>query len=212
MSGMKKLIVFVMAMILLTSAAFAATTAVDNINFTIDEGELSIVSTGSLTFANLPLNDPQFDANGIRTINADSTSDLTYVLTDARGTGAGWHMDLEFSNLQTPADSDGNFHTQYVEVAQSATTGQTITADTTKGQDVDATNGPKIAADIAFDATIPPVKMASQKMLTTAVDYGMGKYTYVPKCENQFRIRVHDANAFAGVYSGTVTATIVTAP
>ncbi len=178
--------VFVMA--ILAGQAYCATTATPNATVTVSAGSLSISSTGSITLPSLTLDGDDHDLT--------ATSAPTFTLTDATGSGSGWNVTLQSADF-----SAGGGKT--ISAAQfKFTSGGTVTK--VKGQQVDATNGPK---ETALSASALDT---SRKIITTAAGYGKGKYTYAPTAAD-FVLTV-TADALAGDYTAVVTATIVTGP
>jgi len=174
--------------LLLSAPLYAATTATPQASITISGGALSVSSSGSVTLPALTLDGDDHDQT--------ATAAPSFTLIDARGNNGGWNVTFQssdFSDGGTNTISAGNFK---------FTSGGTITK--VSGQAVDVTNGPKETAlsSVSLDT--------ARKVITAAVNYGKGKYTYDPTA-GDFVLTV-SADTIAASYSATLTATIVAGP
>jgi len=167
--------------------AFADTTTQPPAYITINPGSLAISSSGQIDLTAVDLDGEDHDSSG--------TGAPSFTLIDATGSGAGWNITFESTDF-----SDGS-HT--IPASQfKFTSGGSIAMVT--GQAVDPSYGP-----IETGLSSAPLDSA-QKVITTATDYGKGKYTYDPSA-GDFVLTVY-ADTMAGAYTATVTATIVSGP
>ncbi len=168
--------------ITVTAIALVATMAIAGAAFALG---VSGVITGTAGIALDPGSAPSF----ADTLNgADQT--VTYqpglTVTDARGSGAGWHLTAQATPL-----SDGT-HTliqDITTVAQNCASGSTCTLPTS--------------------AVSLPVLMGSSgtSFYSSAANYGLGKVAVNPTVAVAI-----PGNAFAGTYSSTVTFAAVAGP
>lgn len=168
----------------------AATTTTPQATIQINAGSLAISGTGSITFAALTLDGDDHSVS--------PTAAPTFTLTDATGSGAGWNVTLQstdFSDGGSKSIAASNF---------TFTNGGGSTIVKVKGQNVDPTNGPK-------ESSLSGAGLdSSRKVITTAVGYGKGKYTYTQVTTN-YALLV-GADTLAASYTATVTATIASGP
>ena len=110
-------------------------------------------------------------------------------IVDARGTGAGWNLQISATTL-----SDGAGHTlaqgQVGSVAQACTAGSTCTPATSSG--------------IAYPLTIGTT---AAKVFNAALNTGLGKLNITPTINVAI-----PGNAYAGTYTSTVTLAAATGP
>jgi hypothetical protein len=133
-------------------------------------------------------------ATGTITNTIDGTDQTaTYApvlnLVDARGTGAGWNL-----QISATAFTDGASHTlnqgQVASVAQACKAGSTCTLATSAG--------------ITYPLTIGTT---AQKFFSAALNTGLGKIDVTPTLNVAI-----PGNAYAGTYTSTVTLAAVTGP
>jgi len=203
----KRLMVAAFAVLLvaaMTMGAFAATEKVDPTQFRIDAGELWIETQAgtTLTFGNLTVGGIDFDSSG--NYIHKSTTAPGYTMADQTGTGQGWHV---IFTCPTLACTNPNALSQHLEVAYKNDSTNIAVRSTSEAQPVHATNGPK--------ALTPAVDVQNMndpvRVVTTAEGYGMGVYTYALGQDN-FSVKITRSTAYAGTYSGTLTATIIPGP
>jgi hypothetical protein len=153
-------------------------------------GTLTTTATVTGT-AGISLNVP---ATAAITNTLDGTDQIaTYApvlsLIDARGTGAGWNL-----QISATAFSDGASHTlaqgQVGSVAQACKAGSTCTVATSSG--------------ITYPLTIGTV---AAKVFNAALNTGLGKLDVTPTINVSI-----PGNAYAGVYTSVVTIAATTGP
>jgi hypothetical protein len=186
---MKKLLLALMMVALLSTVAMAA---VQNqpVSQVVSAGSLMIAGNGDFAFDALTLSAIPFTAGIYETA---PTAEPTFTLTDFRGTGQGWNVVVKCTAITAGGHS---LDFKYAQTSANATVTKVL------GQAVNGTNGPKIE-DIT-EATIPSDTLA----VNTNEGYGMGQYTYTLGAE---KIVVPDT-AYAGTYTGTFTASIISGP
>ena len=185
----KKQILGLAAAGLMSLTLAAPALAADDTNITVTGGDLSITADPTVP-----------DFTGITldgTAQTDTTTLAAFEVNDARGTGVGWHVNVQASQF---AEHNG---TSYVASGKTLATGSltmsapTLAADGTSSTVPTVTSGP-YTIDVAS-----PVEIAS-----AAADAGMGKYDF---SSTTFTLSV-PASAFAKTYRSNVTVDVVTGP
>lgn len=175
-----------------TCFAFAtgaqASTATGSV--TVASGGLTISTvTSTVNFGTVTL-------NGVdQTVTASAGPSFSII--DGTGSSAGWNVTFSATNF-----SDGGTNSIANTNFTFNPTGGTITR--VGGQTIDATNGPKETGGGAVDLS------AARKVVTTAVGYGKGKYTYTP-LDSNFSLTV-PATTIVASYTSTLTATVASGP
>ncbi len=112
-------------------------------------------------------------------------------IIDCRGSGQGWHLTFELSDLQSPQGA--NLRAE--NVSYTASGGSVVVLD-----GLPLTAGGPLETGSSQSLEIP------QRVLVSAPESGMGTYRWLPNPE-RFRF-VIPATALAGNYRGTLTVTI----
>lgn len=153
------------------------------------------VNAGTLGF-DQPLGTPAFSAFTSVTLNGSpqvtSANLAPYIVTDATGSGSGWNVTIQLSQLTNASHTlpmDSVHTTAGVVKADPGTTSPAPTMSALTGA-----NG----ADHA----------SPQKLASAAVNEGMGVYLVSPK---PFVLTV-PANAYVGTYASTVTVAVNSGP
>jgi hypothetical protein len=134
-------------------------------------------------------------AHGAQTQNGT----VTLTADDSSGSGAGWNVTLRSSDFVYTGTNGGT----NIPAANFSLT--TINAPTaTAGEAVDGANGPMVPAGLSAGQ---PTLESGVTVLQARPNYGMGTYTQVIGTR-----LVVPALSRAGTYTGTLTATIATAP
>lgn len=126
------------------------------------------------------------------------TFQVPFTLEDSRGTGDGWNTTISATQFTT-----GGTTPRTLDTAATSMTALGVTA--AAGTTTTAPSGNTITYPLALTAaaTAPP----TAKFYSAAKDSGMGSFTLTPT----FEVKV-PANAYAGVYSSTLTLAAVTGP
>ncbi|MBC8196068.1 MAG: WxL domain-containing protein [Acidimicrobiia bacterium] len=155
---------------------------------------VSIVGS-SLSSATVPI---VFSAVTLDGSDSTPTGSATWAVNDSRGTGTGWNITLvatdftgTFGELVRTVDISEPDQDLLVRV-ESINTSSGNTAPTTPA---------------ASDTSVPFTGETPLKILTAAVNTGMGVYTYVPTFTLKF-----PAEGYAVSYSGTITVTLSAVP
>lgn len=177
------------ALALLTGpvVAGAATTAAPTVTGTITGGALSLATSAA----------PTFSAN---LASGDSTPTFTIPLTatDTTGTGAGWNLTVTSTQYTTGGATP---HT----LAANASTLTGVTATCASGSCTNATNA--ITYPVAVPASGTAPGPTAVKFFNAAAGTGLGSFTVTPT------VGVFvPGTSFAGSYTSTVTASIVSGP
>ena len=145
------------------------------------------LTSGSLSLTTNPVDFGTLELSGVdQTID---TTPLDWVGVDATGTGAGWHVTVSSTDLTT--------------------TGGTITVDNLKLQLLDV-NIVAVAGNVKPVSQVTsyqPLSGAALKILSAAVDTGMGPYIFPP----DFRLNV-PVESVPGVYAAFLTVTVNSGP
>jgi hypothetical protein len=153
-------------------------------------GTLTATATVSGT-AGISLNLPANPSITDTLDGSDQTATYAPLLgvVDARGTGAGWHLQISATTF-----TDGASHTlapgTLAAVAQACTTGSTCTTATSSG--------------ISYPLTIGTT---AATFFSAALDTGLGKIDLTPTINVAI-----PGNAYAGTYTSTVTLAATTGP
>jgi hypothetical protein len=186
----KKVVATVMAFGIAATAfstqSFADTTS------TVDGGSLS---GGNITFSPLSA-----QLNGSQTTTSANWSIAN--ITDARGTGAGWNLSVSLTQFKE-VDGTGAY----------ATGGKILATNSLKVKTVPTIEQKDLTSSAT--STITPVESGTAldtgstvKLLSAAVDGGMGSYTF----GNLGVELTIPANAYAKTYKTEATVTLNTAP
>jgi hypothetical protein len=194
---MKKVITLLVALMLLTSAAFAATTVNMNVQIILEGGELQIAKTSNFEFANVTLSGaPQ---------TAVPSQVPTFQMIDATGDDLGWHVDFDMPEAVSGFNMDRQ-GTGGDQLALEYATNVATTCTLNSGQAVvnSPTGGPYVVPNGTYG------RFTALAVVDTQAGYGKGDYTWVHNTGN-YRIEIPGAT-LAGTYAGTLTATIYQAP
>ncbi|MCW2966824.1 MAG: hypothetical protein JWM71_596 [Solirubrobacteraceae bacterium] len=158
----------------------------------------SVTATGTVTGSTLSATTaatPSFTAN---LDSGDQTPTYTIPLTiqDTRGTGAGWNLTITSTTFTT-----GGGTPNLLSTSASSLTG--VSSSCTTGTCTNPVNAQTYPIGVPAASTAP----AAVKFFNTSANNGMGKFTVTPTVA----VTVPQ-NAFAGSYTSTVTASIVTGP
>lgn len=161
--------------------------------FADDVGGSANVNGGSLTYSAV---DPPTVSVTLNGTDQQPTDTINIDVNDARGTGAGWNLQITSTQFSTGGGTPRTL----------STTATAITAASSAcdaGTCTDPTNA------ITYPLTVPAAGTppAAVKLFNSAVDTGMGDFTITPT----FRVTI-PANTYAGTYSSTMTITAVTGP
>jgi len=175
-------------MLLLAFPASADTRATVPVTVSVVGGELQAASSGVVAFPAVTLDGTDHDSAAV--------SAPSFTLVDARGTGEGWNLTMQSSDL-----TDGSSVIRAANVKFDPAGGS---LSKVKGQAVDASSGPKEtgSGQVSLDTT--------RKVVTTSAGYGKGRYVYEPQSAS-FSLHV-DASTLTGNYTGTITATLSSGP
>lgn len=156
----------------------------------------SITITGATPVSTTPL--VTFDTVTLSGSDTTTTGSATWTVADPRGTGAGWNVTVVSTDFTGTIDGvvrtidiDAGNQDLLVRVASIATAAGNAAPTTTISSDT----------DVPFSGATP------LKILSAAVDAGMGSYTYVPT----FTLEI-PASTVAGTYAAAVTVTINAGP
>lgn len=162
-------------------------------------GGTALAATVTLNGGNLSISTPVIgDFSDVNLNGNAQTTDAslgTFDVTDARGTGAGWNVTVQ--------------STQFASASHTLPTGSISLSE------------PTVAKKYASSNTVPTIvggpysinqysgsSPVAVKIASAAVDAGMGAYTFSP---STMTLSV-GADAYAGVYTSTVTVSVVTGP
>ncbi|MEW6283529.1 MAG: WxL domain-containing protein, partial [Candidatus Eremiobacterota bacterium] len=155
-----------------------------NATVNVNAGALTITHVNNVTFADVTLNGTDQ--------SPACTGTPTLTLTDARGSGVGWNVTVSATNFISGPNSIAGSGFTF--------TGPGGTVTTLAG------NAQPTQSVVAATALNP----GGFKILSAAVNQGMGSYTYTP-ANGQFALNV-PASTFAGSYTSTMTFTIASGP
>ena len=158
----------------------------------------AVTATGTVTGSTLSATSsatPNFTAN---LDSGDQTPTYTIPLSiqDTRGTGAGWNLTITSTTFTTGGGTPNTLST-----TASSLTG--VTSVCASGTCTNPSNAQTYPIAVPAAGTAP----AAVKFFNTTANNGMGKFTVTPT----IGVTVPQ-NAFAGSYTSTVTASIVTGP
>lgn len=178
-------------------------TLVGTVNLT--GGTLTLTSPGSLTWSSA--------LNGLNQVLVDTTgADQQYTVTDATGSGAGWHVTTSATTFTNGTHTFPNTGTFVTNGSTSSVTATTAPSATCSGLAtcILPTNTTTYPVAITTAATAPvPVTVYDTSALTgigqtviggSAAANPVGWWINVP------------ANAFAGAYTSTITMSVISAP
>lgn len=188
-TGIAKRILIIAAILIfaiLAGSAFAGTVVVTAI---ITPGNLSVTMPAEFTLTGLEL--------GAGAEKYSDTSEQSYIVEDARGTGSGWNLVFSISQFKTSGSGSraiphGNYE---IKLLNSKIT-------KTWGQDIDEAKGP---VSLLYDYT--GINDNETKAVTVESDYGMGKYDIKVSC----RLKI-PATTYVGTYAATITAALNSGP
>ena len=167
------------------SAAGASTTASPTVTGTITGGALSIATTAA----------PTFSAN-LATGDSTPTFAIPFAVTDTTGTGAGWNLTVTSTQYTTGGTTP---HT----LAANASTMTGVTSTCAGGTCTNPTNAITYPLGVPAAATAP----TAVKFFNAAAATGLGSFTVTPA------VGVFvPGSTFAGSYTSTITASIVSGP
>ena len=167
------------------AGASAATSASPTVTGTVTGGALSLATTAA----------PAFSAN---LANGDSTPTFTipFTATDTTGTGAGWNLTITSTQYTTGGSTP---HT----LAANASTLTGVTSTCTSSTCTNPTNA--VTYPVAVPAAVPAP--TAVKFFNAAAGSGLGTFTITPT------IGVFvPGTSYAGSYTSTITASIVSGP
>lgn len=194
MRDLKKIsLIMVMAitfMILGSTTSFAASNGTITTSVNIQKGSLSIAKPTAIPFPSVRLTGSK---------HSISTNLSDFVITDATGSGDGWHVVVSASQLQ---DAAGH-QLPKGSLQLLAPDKVTVTGGTTSPKPT-VKSGPWL------------IDNGSYSVLSAAKNQGMGKYT-VAFPTNALNLTLNPASVFVGsggssTYTSTITWTVVTGP
>jgi hypothetical protein len=158
-------------------------------------GATAVVNAGNLS----ETGPGSTSANAI-TLNGDDQT-MTYALglivTDARGSGAGWNL-----TITSTLFDDGHGH-QFASNASSINAAPTVACSGVGGHCTNPTNSLTYPTGVPAASPAP----AAVKFFNAAANSGLGKFTITPTVTISI-----PASTFAGTYTSTVTVAIVSGP
>ena len=162
--------------------AFAADTVTQVINGGTRTASVANLTLSALTYSNS---------------SQSNTGTMTLTVDDASGTGAGWNVTI-LSSAFVYTGSNGGTDIPAANFSLTAA----ATPVRTAGQNVDATNGPKVP-------TTSPVGTldSARKVVQANANYGLGTYTQALDVSLSV-----PAQSRVGTYTGTLTTTISVGP
>lgn len=177
----KKAWLIIVTMVALVSLAIygAGMAVADTVTVVVNGGTLSMTAGGNQT-----LNPVTLDGTDKTTTGSLGTLDVK----DARGTGAGWNVVVASTNFEKSGDPS-----------------KTISA---AGFRVPSAPGVvTVAGNAAPTSFSGALNGAGLKLLSAALDSGMGEYQTTPDLELDV-----PAETYAGTYTATVTETVTSGP
>lgn len=159
----------------------------DTVTQTLTAGPLS-ASVASLVLA------------PIASANTDQTQTGSLILTadDSTGSGDGWNVTLVTSAFVY----SGSFHGTDIPAANLSLTGAAGLATSTAGQPTDPSGGPKVPATSPLGSL-----STARKVVAANANFGLGTYT-----QTLGVALLVPAFSRVGIYTGTLTTTISSAP
>jgi hypothetical protein len=170
-------------------AAMAATVYAETATVTINAGSLSVIP------ANVTLSAVTLDGTD-KTSTSPYTSNA-WTAEDARGTGAGWNVTIEATDFL-----DGASHT--IDISE---TDQEFKIQIQDANITVISGNTKPTSSVTSLTAIPTAGGTPLKIVSAALDAGMGEYNIPPAFELEVR-----AETVAGVYNSTITVAINTGP
>jgi hypothetical protein len=151
------------------------------------------VSAGSLAFSATDAPAVSAILNGT---NQTPTDPFDISVNDARGSGAGWNLQITSTTFSTGGGTPKT-------LSNSAASITAASSGCDQGTCTNPTNGISYPVTVPADTAAPtPVKI-----FNAAADSGMGDFTITPTLQVAI-----PANTYAGTYSSTMTITIATGP
>lgn len=176
------------------SHAASPTTATTTVNFTVTGGDMSLDGVPATVTL------PAVALNGGNAIPTGTASAGTANVSDARGTGAGWHVNSSATQL---AAVNGSITNKLPAGYLTTDKALSVAKDDTSSGDVPAVTA---AATQQLDAGA--VKLVSAPV-DTATGKGMGSYKVTLQ---NLKLPTLPASTYAGAYTTTITYSLVTAP
>ena len=153
------------------------------------------VNAGSLSATTAAIG---FTAVTLDGTDQTSTATPTWTATDARGSGLGWNVTVISTDLT------GGTPTRTIDISEAD---QNLTVQLTSGNITVTAGNSAPTTSVGSATNVPFTGGSALKILSAAVDEGMGTYSLVPT----FTIEV-PAGENAVAYTGTVTVTIASTP
>jgi len=192
---MKKVITLILALMLMTTVAFAATEVTELVQIILDAGSLSIATDGNFVFNNVPV------TGEAQTATAAAIPKFT--LIDATGSNNGWNVQFHLGTLERIGGIDPGLQLMYEHP------GSNYALVTIAGQPSNATDGPylKVLSKQNFNT--------ATKVVVANAGYGKGQYELQPGVGDwvvgNFTIPI-PGETLAGTYQATLTASILSGP
>ena len=184
---MRRIVAFLVVAGLL--AAMAATVYAETATVTVSSDSLSVYP------ANVALSTVVLD--GSDKISTSPYTSNAWVAEDARGTGAGWNVTIEATDF-----SDGGTNTIDISEPDQEFKIQIEDANITV-----VYGNTKPTSSVTSMTAIPTAGGTPLKIVTAALNAGMGRYNIPPAFELEVR-----AETVAAVYTSTITVAINTGP
>uniref|UniRef100_A0A831TEY6 WxL domain-containing protein n=1 Tax=Thermorudis peleae TaxID=1382356 RepID=A0A831TEY6_9BACT len=182
-----------LGLMVMFAATLAGSAVADDVTGTaeVTGGSLTMSATDGPTFT--AANGNGFTLNGT---DQTKTDPFNIDVVDARGTGAGWNLQITSTTFSTGGATPKTLATNASQI-----TAVSVTCD--QGTCTGPSNS------ITYPLTVPAgsTPPTAVKFYNTAVDTGMGDFTVTPT----WSLSV-PANAYAGTYTSTVTITIASGP
>ena len=184
-----------MAAVLVLLAGTTAAVAEEEEESHVQATHIVSIVGSTLSFATVPIDFAGITLDGN---NATPTGSATWVVNDSRGTGTGWNISIVATDFTGTVG--GQLRTIDISEADQDLLVRVASIAITSGNTAPTSPVPS-------DASVPFTGESPLKILTAAVNTGMGIYNYVPTFTLKF-----PAAGYAVAYSGTITVTLNAVP
>lgn len=187
----KRILAILLTTALLAGTAVTAYAVTGTGTVTITGGSLS-VSMAAVTLSGVTL-------DGTDKISTSASGSNSWSARDSRGTGDGWNLTIAATDF-----SDGTGKTIDISAADQEFKIQLLDTNIT----VTAGNAKPVSQVTALTA-IPESPAAALKLVSAALDTGMGTYAIAPNFELEIPAETYVGS---GTYTSTITVTAVSGP
>ena len=186
--------------LLLSAAAVFA--IVGSLTLVRAETATVVVSGGGLSVIASNITLPDVTLNGSSQIFLTSDGGHVWTVTDARGTGVGWHLTIDTTDF-----TDGGSPLRTIDLDAPGADFAIIVNDVNTVVGAGSNTAP--VSSVSSQTSIPDAGGAAPTFMSAAVNTGMGSYTFKPVFI--FTPRA-DTYVGTGTYTATITVTAVSGP